>query len=414
MNLKQVIYNVIRDDGHVSPINRIFSYGISVLIIANVVMVVLELLELVSGNAQTFFFYFEVVTVAVFTVEYILRLWTADLSFSRIRPAVARLRYIRSPMAIVDLLAVLPFYLPFIFPMNMIMIRLLRFLRLIRLAKLGRYSDSKTTEIVMSTIKESIILIDTNYKFIGANKSATDLFPSLKTASNLVLSISEVENWPDELRKINEKDEGKLINFDMNERHYETSISSIYKREKLLRYIIIISDITDSVKRIEAEKKCLEDAERASKAKSDFLSKMSHEIRTPMNGVIGMTELILHEELSESARDKAIIIKRSGDHLLSIVNEILDLSKVESGKQDLALGKYLFHSIINDVIHIIKVRMSNPDVRFAVYMQHDIPNTLFGDEDPRALPSVTTANTPLQQPYLPKLDEYAALLGGVQ
>ena len=121
-------------------------------------------------------------------------------------------------------------------------------------------------------------------------------------------------------------------------------------------------------------------AEDASKAKSDFLSKMSHEIRTPMNAIIGMAELILRENLSATAREQATTIKHSGGHLLSIINDILDLSKVESGKLELAKVDYLFHSTIQDVISIIKMRMSNPDVRFAAYMQADIPNNLYGDE----------------------------------
>jgi len=121
-------------------------------------------------------------------------------------------------------------------------------------------------------------------------------------------------------------------------------------------------------------------AEAASKTKSDFLSKMSHEIRTPMNAILGMAELMLREDLPDAARDQAMTIKQSGDHLLSIINDILDLSKVESGKLELVNAEYLFHSTINDVVSIIKMRMTNLDLRFAVYMQHDIPNGLFGDE----------------------------------
>jgi len=122
------------------------------------------------------------------------------------------------------------------------------------------------------------------------------------------------------------------------------------------------------------------EAESASKAKSDFLSKMSHEIRTPMNAILGMAELILREDITDAAREQAITIKQSGDHLLSIINDILDLSKVESGKLEIINAEYLFHSTIHDVISIIKMRMTNSELRFAAYMQHDIPNELFGDE----------------------------------
>ena len=122
------------------------------------------------------------------------------------------------------------------------------------------------------------------------------------------------------------------------------------------------------------------EAENASKAKSDFLSKMSHEIRTPMNAILGMSELILREDISGTAREQAMTIKQSGGHLLSIINNILDISKVESGKLEIINAEYFFHSTIHDVISIIKMRMTNPKLNFAVYMQHDIPNELVGDE----------------------------------
>lgn len=122
------------------------------------------------------------------------------------------------------------------------------------------------------------------------------------------------------------------------------------------------------------------EAESASKAKSDFLSKMSHEIRTPMNAILGMSELILNEDITDTAREQAATIKQSGHHLLSIINDILDLSKVESGKLEIVNAGYLFHSTIHDVVSIIKMRMTDPKLRFTIYMQHDIPNELVGDE----------------------------------
>ncbi|MCL2227821.1 MAG: ATP-binding protein [Oscillospiraceae bacterium] len=141
-------------------------------------------------------------------------------------------------------------------------------------------------------------------------------------------------------------------------------------------YDEMLASINNIVRHMEQSKI---QAEAASKAKSAFLSKMSHEIRTPMNAIIGMTELILRDNISPSVREQAVTINKSGDHLLTIINDILDLTKVESGKLKLINAEYLFHSVIQDVINIIKMRMSNPDVRFVAYMQSGIPNTFYGD-----------------------------------
>ena len=137
--------------------------------------------------------------------------------------------------------------------------------------------------------------------------------------------------------------------------------------------LIDITDVTPLVK-------ARDEAEKASLAKSGFLSKMSHEIRTPMNAVLGMAELILREKISAPAMEQALTIKQSGEHLLSIINDILDFSKIESGKMEIVESEYLFHSTVNDVVNIIKMRHNNPQVKFAIYMEHTIPNELVGDE----------------------------------
>jgi len=254
-NIKRVVCDIVRDDGHRSLANRIFSSFVTVLIIVNVTTVVLDLLEVIPAGSEPVFFVIEAVSVIIFTIEYILRLWTVDILFTRVKPSKARFRYALSPMSLVDIVAILPFYLPMAFPVNMTILRLLRLLRLLRILKLNRYSNAKTSEMILSSIKESIVLTDADGNFLSANQAADNLFPSLKSMKKYA-PISQAENWPAELMQIDEKAAKDSILFDMNNESsfHKADVSLIYDREKLLRYIIIIQDITESVLLERAEK----------------------------------------------------------------------------------------------------------------------------------------------------------------
>jgi len=126
--------------------------------------------------------------------------------------------------------------------------------------------------------------------------------------------------------------------------------------------------------------KTMDALKEASKAKSDFLAKMSHEIRTPMNAIIGMAELALRKNMSDAVREHIITVKQAGNNLLSIINDILDISKIESGKLEIVPGDYQFSSLINDVVSIIRMRIIDSSISFVVNIDSRIPSSLFGDE----------------------------------
>lgn len=120
-------------------------------------------------------------------------------------------------------------------------------------------------------------------------------------------------------------------------------------------------------------------ADLANKAKSTFLSNMSHEIRTPMNAIIGMAEVALREDISDSQRQYLETIRSAGNGLLTIINDILDFSKIESGKIEIVDDNYEILSLLNDVNVIAQERNKEKKLDLKLEMPNDLPKTLYGD-----------------------------------
>jgi PAS domain S-box-containing protein len=148
-------------------------------------------------------------------------------------------------------------------------------------------------------------------------------------------------------------------------------------KEKIMGYIEVVHDITN----LKQMTKKQADAEAANAAKSAFLAKVSHEIRTPMNAILGITEIQLQEEsLSEEMQEALSRIYNSGYLLLGIINDILDLSKIEAGKLELTPINYDVPSLINDTVHLNIMRFDSKPIVFNLHIDENIPLTLFGDE----------------------------------
>lgn len=128
------------------------------------------------------------------------------------------------------------------------------------------------------------------------------------------------------------------------------------------------------------EKNMLEQLVRANEAKSQFLANMSHEIRTPINGILGMDNMILKECKDEGLREYAKNIQSAGQSLLSIINDILDISKIESGKLEILPIKYELFSILNDCYNLTKAKLQEKPLEFEIQVNENLPSWLYGDE----------------------------------
>jgi len=142
----------------------------------------------------------------------------------------------------------------------------------------------------------------------------------------------------------------------------------------------IVSGSLEKAKLADELEKAKTEAENANKAKSQFLAKMSHEIRTPINAVLGLNEMIITESTDEKVREYAEDVKASSEVLLSLINDILDSSKIESGMMELLPVNYSIGSMLNDIYNMIGIKAKDKNLELIFDVDSSMPREYFGDD----------------------------------
>lgn len=245
----------------------------------------------------------------------------------------------------------------------------------------SRITIDNMSTYVYSSLTTPVLVFDYNSKLQLLNDVAFD-FIGLKETEIGTVAI-------DSLFSVQEKDvfnfEGKRKDIDVlcyyNKLPCNLSISKIHDDYyDVIGYIITVTDLSERIEYITRLEQAIKEAENANQAKTTFLANMSHEIRTPMNAIIGFTELVLKKDISKEVREYVDGIHLASRNLLAIINDILDITKIESGKMEIIPDNYFLADLLDDVSLIISQQAMKKGLSFVMKTDDHIPTKLYGDK----------------------------------
>lgn len=246
----------------------------------------------------------------------------------------------------------------------------------------------------------AVVLFDEKKRYVGSNAAAVELFPNI-THYYVEQVISDKYEEKSYFEGILNKYDNYILNggeliqiglqsiLEKNGRIFTVSVRKLINETVKgdRGYIIEYIDDTSNQEHIRTINQmnleleaAAEEANAASKAKSQFLANMSHEIRTPINAVLGLNSIILRDTKEESTREYATDVENSGKSLLALINDILDFSKIEAGRMDIVPVEYNLNSLILDCQNMMYGRVKDKGLEFELKCDEATPSVLLGDE----------------------------------
>ena len=239
----------------------------------------------------------------------------------------------------------------------------------IAVVKYGLFDPVKNAKnYIIDNLKEAVIVTDADHRFLFLNSMA----------DKIITSINKEQGYSTD-DKIYAFIQGSQDFFDWKDRHYQVEETVLKDNELIQGYMMTIVDVTKIIEQNHLMKRLVLQTEDANRAKTNLVSNMSHEIRTPMNSIVGITEILLRSRHSPKEQEYLLNIQSSGRVLLTIINDVLDCSKMEAGKMQLFDEPYDTCSLFHDLRISMENRIGHSGLELIYDIDQDIPCKLKGD-----------------------------------
>ena len=228
---------------------------------------------------------------------------------------------------------------------------------------------------LLNSMSDGVIALDEKRRIVNYNPAAAEIFPGLNSRA-VGRNIADILEFP-------EPEPGEEVQHDIfiGDRYYQSHVEPVPDRFGVIKgHVVLILDMTEVRNNIEEIKRIRVQAEQANEAKSEFLANMSHEIRTPMNAIVGLSDIIMEESKGRKVYSYACDIKSASRNLLALINDILDLSKVEAGKMELVNADYHIKNVADEVINMMDGAASKRGILLKCEYDMSIPCKYYGDE----------------------------------
>ncbi len=241
-------------------------------------------------------------------------------------------------------------------------------------------------ETIIDNMDDAILVLNQDNRIVDANQSAIKLLnqsPETVIGQHAVNVFLDYTALVNSFRDVEQTDTDITIPIEGEMRHFNLRISGLYNRqEQLTGRILVLRDITNLKKTYAELRHANEKAEEATRLKSQFLATMSHELRTPLNAIIGYTELQVSGmvgELSDTQKQYGERVFANAQHLLGLINDILDLSKIEAGRMNLVSEPFIVQQWVDDIRAQNEVLAQSKNLELVTKIDKRMPEVILGD-----------------------------------